>query len=291
MTVNPGGIQRILQYEGRKLMFRQDMRRAVASPLFIMAVAITLVCLLISAWPEIRFTNELLYLTTMGWYGASNIVCILLPLFSGLIYADAYCVEKKDGFHYSVISRGSKLRYGISKVCTANLCAALMILVVTLLFMGACVLIFKGDLTFTGIPEPDDTTVSDDFFHTVSYMGNDEEVMMWEHVFYDRGQPFMILLSWIMSYALAASIWPGMALCASLFIRSRYVVLAVPFLVEQVWDTIVVALKLNISSNQLLPLANSYAPDGNWPVRLVIVGTIWALEIMVFSYGIVRETR
>lgn len=255
----------------------------MSSPLFYLVILIMAVFSLIDAQEELRFTNEIVYLATVGRLDRSSSIGYLIPMLAGLPFADAYCTERKDGYHYSVMVRGSKLRYSVSKICAANLSAVLIIWAAEILYISGCILECHGNVILSG-------DVTTDFFTSYS-ISNTGTTMYWEHSLLNLGHPELIIVSWTMEYALAGSLFPGIALCASLVIRNRYVLMAVPFAFAELWATVAGAFKSKMEFHFLYPDYCSGTPYGNWHINLFVVSLIWIVQISIFTYGILKETR
>jgi hypothetical protein len=256
-------------------MFRQDMRRILRSPVFYFSILVVEICIVAGAWEDLSEINDFVFLGTMGWFASgSSMICYAIPLLAGLAVSDSYCIERKDGYHYSVMSRGSKLRYCISKIVTANLSGMMMMAAAEILFVVVCFVVRRGDLVLST------DLISKSFFENT-----------WHAVFFEKGCPIMAWVSWMLSYCVAASIFPGISLCVSLVIRNRYVVMAAPFVLEEIEGTLLVALhKYNCTFSQLLP-GHPGTPYDGWLIRIAVVVSFWMAEILLFVWGIMRETR
>lgn len=254
-------------------MFRADFRRVWMSPVFYVCILIMEICALSSAWYEMEFTNDLLFLATKGWQSGNAMVAIAIPLLSGMAFAGGYCEERQSGYHYIAMVRGSRLRYCVSKVCVAAMSGFLMVLAAGVLFPVVCMILKRGDLVL---------------------MGEESRMVFanqWEAVFLEKGCPVLAWLSWLLTYCVAASIWPALALCVSLFVRNRYVVMVSPFVAEQLFGTLVVGMHQPwLSYTALLPghLEGAYS---GWGIRLGVVIVICLAELVVFTWGVMRETR
>ena len=251
-------------------MFRADLRKILVSPLFYVCVLALTACALSSAWYVMQETEELFYLATQGWGIGNGTVGVAIPLLSGIASAGSYCEERQGGFHYSVMVRGTRLRYCVSKVSAAVLGGFLMVFAAGLLFLPACMLLKKGDFVLAG-----------EAFRMVFER-------RWEMVLIEHGWPVLAWLSWLFSYCVAAAVWPALALCVSLFVRNRYVVMVSPFLAEQLWGTLVIGIhRYSLSVTSLLP---SISGSG-WRIRLGVAAVLCLAELAVFTLGVMRETR
>lgn len=255
-------------------MFRHDFRKLLHSPLFYITILVMEACAVSSAWDPMRHCNDLLYLATEGWSEGNSMVMIVLPLISGMAFASGYCAEQQGGCHYSVMVRGSRLGYCVSKVGVAALSGFLMVLVAGVLFPAVCLVLRRGDLVLAG-------QEAEAWFEPY-----------WEHVFLERGYPLIAWASWLLAYCVAAAVWPALALCVSLVVRNRYVVIVSPFVAEQLWGTLVVGIhQPRLSYSTLMPGMMGELPYSGWVVRLVVVGTVCLAELALFTWGTMRQTR
>lgn len=254
-------------------MFRADFKKVLLSPLFYICILIMEICALSSAWYEMEYTNDLLFLATEGWQSGNAMVSIAIPLLSGMAFAGSYCEERQSGYHYIAMVRGSRLRYCVSKVSVAILSGFFMVLAAGVLFLVVCLVLKRGDLVLAG--ESSQMLFAD----------------QWESVFLEKGYPVFAWLSWLLCYCVAASVWPALALCVSLFVRNRYVVMVSPFVAEQLWGTLVVGVRqTSLSYTMLLPRMMD-GPYSGWGIRLGVAVVICLAELVIFTWGVMRETR
>ena len=244
-------------------MYRQDFRKIIHSPFFYISIITMLANALYGGWNAINNVNDYFFLDTVGWTDDGGAVLSLISLLSGITFTDLFCIENNSGMIYSVMSRTSKIKYALERIIMANISGILLMICVEVLYFIICFFFWRGSLVFggewsDGIFEP--------YLNTV-------------------GNHSVCAAVWILLRMLYASVWPGVAIVASLFIRSRYVLMVAPFVLQYIWDTAVGAWKRYELSSMFL-----YQISSGWLMKIAVIASIWLLEIIIYVIGISRKT-
>ena len=240
------------------------------SPFYYLAIVLTAVFMAEGAWEDIFISNDFTYIYICSFVGYGT---TMVPLLSGLAFADVYCVESRDGYHYSVMVRGSRLGYCISKLVVATLSGFVMMALSIVLFTVVCFVLRKGDLVLVG------------------QSGMDMVILDWAVTLKKMGHPEWILFYDMFKACMYASIWPAMSLALSVIFRNKYIIMAGPLLIQKVWGIVFVGLHLPYVSFvawSVMGKADSL-PYGGFFFRMGVFGICLVLESAVFILGVIRR--
>lgn len=264
-------------------MLKQEIRRVFLSPFFYLSVLILTVCNFMGAAEDLGLLInrcscfDIAYMfdaATFGYLGA------LVPLLAGLATADSYLVEIRDGYHYAVLSRSTKLRYSLTKVGVAAGCGMLVVCLAHLLYLaGLAVLIMmqSGEMDIR------------------KYLGSQVGTVDWysSSVWIPRRRYGLYIAEIILFDCLYASVFPGIALCVSLVTKNRYVVLLSGYIYYLLTEVVLVGDPLFYLSPGVLSAigrAGSLPHDGLY-YRLEVVSLYWLVQLLVFLYGVHKKTK
>lgn len=251
-------------------MLKQDIRKVLMSPFYYLAIVLTAIFMVEGAWEDIFFSNDFMYIYICSFLGYGT---TMVPLLSGLAFADIYCVESRDGYHYSVMVRGSRLGYCISKLVVATLSGFIMMVLSIVLFAAICFVLRKGDMVF------------------LSRAGMDMEILDWAETLKKMGHPELILFYDMLKACVYAAIWPAMSLALSVIFHNKYIIMAGPLLIQKVWDIVFVGLHLPYVSFiawSARGKADSL-PYGGIFFRMGVIGVCLILESIIFISGVIKR--
>lgn len=254
-------------------MIKQDIRKVLLSPFFYISIVAGCILMLMGAWEDLPISRDIVYLHDCG----SGMFMGFLPLLSGLAIADLYCIESKSGYHYSIMVRGSKLQYCLSKVFVGILTGFLVSLLATPLFILACFIIEQGHLN-----------VGEDIPDLYQMLG---EGLIRDWI--QSGHCEYLMYRRVLLQCFYSSLWPSMALCISIFTQNKYVVIAGPFVLDSIWTAVVVGLEFYyLSATAISPDGRAeFLPYEGIPFRIAVILFYYIVEGAIFTWGVLHKLK
>ncbi|MCR5793663.1 MAG: hypothetical protein K6G65_10885 [Lachnospiraceae bacterium] len=222
-------------------LLKMDLTRAFVSKSFLLAVAFT-ICVFAYGTVGMVQPNASVVEAFKNTYLFNNIDKMFF-LVATVAYSASFCVDWQSKYYYSVISRGSICKYGVSKYMATLLAGGISLMVGMLIFF--LILSIKQPV-FLPSPEMIEVEMSGDAFADVLMTGN--------------------IGAFILLYCFQFFIMGGFAatlgLCISVYMPNKYIAYIMPF---------IVAFVLNQTVN-ILDIPN------RWDVFRLSTGTVRALS-------------
>ncbi len=189
----------------------------------------------------------------------------MLPLFAACPYAWSYLSERKSGYEKNMLTRTTRRRYFLAKYIAVFLSGAFVVvvpMVVNLMTVAAFV-----------------PAVSPDVQYDIYYAMPPTAMASW--LFY--AHPWGFVAFRLFTAALFGGLLAGSVVALSFFVRNRYAVLLIPFLVlvviNYVSGALMEALGFSFSLNYII--CGTYGDQARgWVVAA------YAVLLAVFSFGV-----
>lgn len=142
-----------------------------------------------------------------------NFFIIIMPILCAFSFSDSYIEDRKSGIIENIYTRKSKIRYLINKYLVNFIVSGIAFAVPLLFDYLLCIMLMpsiNSDPVLTG--------------KIISRGG------LFSDLFYSK--PNLYILMWIVIYFLFAGAFASIALCSSKFIKNKYVVIFVPFILN-----------------------------------------------------------
>ena len=257
-------------------MMKQDIRKVILSPYFYISIVLVAVFLYMgSAWET---TPDFLYLYWCTHF--AGMTSFVMPLLAGLATADIYCVERRDGYHYSMLMRSDVTSYCLSKIVVATLTGLFVALLGIAVYAVICMFTVDGTLQIA-TKQGTYQVYSQDMDYSGNFMDSLGGAYNW----------WGMLAMYLASFGLYSMMWPVMSLAVAVFTSNRYLVIAFPVLFVNFLFTITPLLGLDwfnpidisgsFSSSRMLSLPLSGIPFqiGMMLLYVLVCGTIFRVGV------------
>lgn len=265
-------------------MLRQDIRKVILSPYFYISIVLVAIFLYIGSAGET--TPDFLYLYWCARF--AGMISYIMPMLAGLAVADIYCVERKNGYHYTMLIRSDKTTYCLSKIFVAALTGMLVTLLGVALYAIICMLTVDGPLQIA----TEQATYQ-------QYVQNADEN---PRRLLDRlgvAQNWWGMLAFqLVFFATYSMIWPVMSLATAVFTNNRYIVIAFPVLFVNLMST--VTASLSGGWGQLNPIILSESGGSNYmnslpadglPFQIGMVALYILICGIIFRIGVGKHLK
>ncbi len=211
-----------------------QVKKVLCNPFFVVAIVLQTIALLvvvygyyISFGPE---RDQYLYLLDASI--CMGLGKVLIPILSVL---PMVAVKESTGLNdYFTFIRTSRKNYLLSESIAAALSGFLVVGIACLLFVFILFLLgYRG----VGIGFTDSSEMGGEY---------SEYATSCLAVYLDESKRFIILILRILIMALYGAVWPMLLLVISRFTVNKYVMLVGPFLINDIWGTLVVPLGVQI---------------------------------------------
>lgn len=157
-----------------------------------------------------------------AWRSSIDLFVLFAPLAATLPYADSYLRDRDQGFARYALLRMTHSRYLIGKFIINGLVGGIAVVLPMIVFFGFMLAMYPRTL-----PPLSGTPYSEEWMRSPGFLGSIYALHPNIYIF------FRIILGFLFGFTCASL---GMAI--SPFIRSRYVVLAFPFIFSEVYSFI-----------------------------------------------------
>lgn len=197
---------------------------------------------------------------------ATSLFYLLLPILAVLPYAWSYYSERKSGYMKQIITREHRSTYFVSKYIVTFISGAIVILIPMMLN-------FMLVSAFIPAASPD---VNYQIYYSmpVGSMGSE---LFYEH-------PYLFVLFRLLLAGLFAGLTAGCVIALSFFIRNRFAVLLIPFLLFLGINYFSGLLGNYINGIELSPIKFIHGGNTGFPQLWVVL--LYVAVLFLFSFGI-----
>lgn len=197
-------------------MFKRELKEIVFSWQFVVAVLCVTFCMNFENWKDIPGYGDVGILYLLDEPLCIGAGALFFSVFSAFPFTARYFAEQKGGYWRHVWIRTTKGKYIGKKIFLAAISGILVILIGIALYLMICVFRQKGGIEIgTGMGEQ-----INEYWSRLFQKGREEQV-------------FVEKLGAVVAYG---AMWPVLALAFSTIIKSQYVAMILPYVVEMALD-------------------------------------------------------
>lgn len=193
----------------------------------------------------------------------SNIYLLIFPLLSALSYSDSYLEDENTGFIKYIYTRKKKINYLVSKFF-ANFIASGIAIIIPLMLNIIVLLLCEPNIQ----PHPilgKTVIMTGGLFPTLYY-----------------NSPFLYLIIWFVIYFLYAGVFASMGMAFSIFIKNKFAILIIPFIIYITTQLFTELINKQIySPENFLYLSTAQS----FPIICYEFIVIFTISIIVFCIG------
>lgn len=193
----------------------------------------------------------------------SNLIIIIMPIICALNYSDSYIEDVKSGFIKNIYTRQKKHNYLLSKYFANFIISGIAFSAPLLLNYVVLILLYPNVQ-----PDP--------IFGSATIMDG----ALFSEFFYGHGNLYIMM--WIIIYFLYSGAFASIALCSSKFLKNKFIVLFIPFILYLVVEIFAESVdKMQYSPEFFLYLSMNQ----NFFIILLEFMFIFLVTISLFCFG------
>ncbi len=266
-----------------KRILKIEMKRAFLNRMFaaslLIGFTICTVQIFNEVLPMLQYQQSLVQSDTYPhgvfskWLGGGNSFWIvlyfaLLPILAALPYADSLHADRRSGYVKNIFTRGKRRSYYAAKFISVFLSGGAAAVLPLLWNLYLCAMLLPS-IT----PDP----VAGTFWPNAA--------SLWAEQFYT--QPFAYTALFCAMIFVAAGLLAAIALAATFFVKYRFVVLLVPFIVYQL-----ITFLSRLISDMALDMQQWLMPQQYFPIEPVKAGSeILLLALLVLGIYCIRVKK